>query len=87
MALAVAAASVIFVVAIPFLGNDYLVGFGFTTFLFVAMAYGWNLISGYTGYLSFGQISFFGVGEMAVFIFILLVGYVYVWKKGALQWD
>ena len=34
-----------------------------------------------------GSISFFGVGEMAVFIFILLVGYVYVWKKGALQWD
>ena len=33
------------------------------------------------------SISFFGVGEMAVFIFILLVGYVYVWKKGALQWD
>jgi NADH-quinone oxidoreductase subunit A len=33
------------------------------------------------------SISFFGVGEMAVFVFILLVGYVYVWKKGALQWD
>ena len=34
-----------------------------------------------------GQISFFGLGEMLVFIAILLVGYVYVWKKGALQWD
>ncbi len=34
-----------------------------------------------------GQISFFGLAEMLVFIAILLVGFVYVWKKGALQWD
>lgn len=34
-----------------------------------------------------GQISFFGLGEMLVFMAILLVGYIYVWKKGALQWD
>ena len=34
-----------------------------------------------------GSISFFGLGEMLVFMLILLVGFVYVWKKGALQWD
>ena len=34
-----------------------------------------------------GRTSFFGLGEMLVFIAILLVGFVYVWKKGALQWD
>jgi NADH-quinone oxidoreductase subunit A len=34
-----------------------------------------------------GQISLFGLGEMLVFILILLVGFIYVWKKGALQWD
>ena len=34
-----------------------------------------------------GQISFFGLGEMLVFMAILLVGFLYVWKKGALQWD
>jgi NADH-quinone oxidoreductase subunit A len=33
------------------------------------------------------QMSFFGLGEMLVFIAILAVGYIYVWKKGALQWD
>ncbi|HVE79490.1 MAG TPA: NADH-quinone oxidoreductase subunit A [Gemmatimonadaceae bacterium] len=33
------------------------------------------------------QTSFFGLGEMLVFIGILLVGFAYVWKKGALQWD
>ena len=34
-----------------------------------------------------GQVSFFGLGEMLVFIVILAVGYVYIWKRGALQWD
>ncbi len=34
-----------------------------------------------------GNISFFGLGEMLVFMAILLAGYVYIWKKGALQWD
>jgi NADH-quinone oxidoreductase subunit A len=34
-----------------------------------------------------GQISLFGLGEMVVFILILFVGFIYVWKKGALQWD
>ena len=34
-----------------------------------------------------GSISFFGLGEMLVFMVILLVGFLYVWKKGALQWD
>ncbi|MBA3340410.1 MAG: NADH-quinone oxidoreductase subunit A [Gemmatimonadaceae bacterium] len=34
-----------------------------------------------------GQVSFFGLGEMLVFMLILLVGLAYVWKKGALQWD
>jgi NADH-quinone oxidoreductase subunit A len=34
-----------------------------------------------------GQVSLFGFLEMLVFIVILLVGFVYVWKKGALQWD
>ena len=35
----------------------------------------------------FRQLGLFGFIEMLVFIAVLLVGYVYVWKKGALQWD
>jgi NADH-quinone oxidoreductase subunit A len=35
----------------------------------------------------FRQLGLFGLGEMAVFIAILLVGYFYAWKKGALEWD
>lgn len=34
-----------------------------------------------------GRMSLFGLIEMLVFIVILLVGFIYVWKKGALQWD
>jgi NADH-quinone oxidoreductase subunit A len=29
----------------------------------------------------------FALIEMAVFVIILLVGFVYAWKKGALEWD
>jgi NADH-quinone oxidoreductase subunit A len=29
----------------------------------------------------------FALIEMAVFIIILLVGFVYAWKKGALEWE
>jgi branched-chain amino acid transport system permease protein len=33
-----------------------------TAFMYVALAQGWNLIGGFTGYASFGQVGFFGVG-------------------------
>ena len=35
----------------------------------------------------FRQLGIFGLVEMIVFIIILLVGYVYAWKKGALEWE
>jgi len=35
----------------------------------------------------FRQLGLFGLIEMLIFIFILLVGYVYAWKKGALEWE
>jgi NADH-quinone oxidoreductase subunit A len=35
----------------------------------------------------FKKLGLFGFVEMGVFIAILLVGYVYVWKKGALEWE
>ena len=34
-----------------------------------------------------GNVSFYGLGEMLIFMAILVVGFVYVWKKGALRWD
>ena len=37
--------------------------------------------------VTFRQLGLFGLVEMLVFIAILLVGYVYAWKKGALEWE
>ena len=33
------------------------------------------------------RLGVFGLAEMGVFIVILFVGYIYVWKKGALEWE
>jgi len=32
------------------------------------------------------ELALFGLIEMMVFLFILVVGYVYAWRKGALEW-
>ena len=37
--------------------------------------------------VSFDELGIQGVITMFVFIAVLLVGYMYVWKKGALEWD
>jgi NADH-quinone oxidoreductase subunit A len=37
--------------------------------------------------VTFRQLGLFGLIEMIVFIAILLVGYFYAWKKGALEWE
>ncbi len=37
--------------------------------------------------ITFRKLGLFGLVEMVVFIAILLVGYVYAWKKGALEWE
>jgi NADH-quinone oxidoreductase subunit A len=35
----------------------------------------------------FRELGIFGFVEMTVFLFILLLGLFYVWKKGALEWE
>ena len=37
--------------------------------------------------VAFRQLGLFGLLEMLIFIVILLVGYDYAWKKGALEWE
>jgi len=37
--------------------------------------------------VSFKQLGLFGFGEIVVFIFILLIGLAYAWKKEALKWE
>lgn len=37
--------------------------------------------------VNFKGLGLVGLVEMLIFLAILLAGYVYVWKKGALKWD
>ncbi len=52
--------------AAPLVLGGYQVVFILLTLLYIGLAYSWNLISGYTGYLSFGHVAFFGIGAYSV---------------------
>ncbi len=57
--------------AVPLVTATYAVSFTIHLFLFIILGYSWNLISGYTGYTSFGHTSFFGIGAYASTLLIL----------------
>ncbi len=58
-------ALVLLAAAGPLLGSSYHQSFLLQLFTMVALAQSWNLISGMTGYVSFGHAAFFGVGAYA----------------------
>jgi len=37
--------------------------------------------------VAFNRIGLYGLVEMVIFVIVLLVGYFYAWKKGALEWE
>ena len=37
--------------------------------------------------VAFGQLGAFGFWSMMIFLGVLTVGFIYEWKKGALEWD
>ena len=37
--------------------------------------------------ISLGKIGLFGFSSMMIFLFILSIGFLYEWKKGALDWE
>lgn len=37
--------------------------------------------------VAFRELGLFGLVEMLIFVMILLVAFVYVWKRGALEWE
>ncbi|HEY6444169.1 MAG TPA: NADH-quinone oxidoreductase subunit A [Candidatus Acidoferrales bacterium] len=64
----------------PFSVHFYMVGLIFILFDIEAIfLYPWALV--------YRQLSVFGFVEMVLYIMILLVGYIFLWKKGALNWD
>jgi len=54
--------------ALPWIGNTVLVQFGINVLLLATLAQGWNIIGGYTGYPSFGNSVFYGLGAYGVAI-------------------
>ncbi|MGK9053134.1 NADH-quinone oxidoreductase subunit A [Xaviernesmea oryzae] len=58
----------------------YLVSILFIIFdLEVAFLFPWAV--------SFGDLGWFGFWSMMVFLAVLTVGFIYEWKKGALEWE
>ena len=55
-------------VALPWFGSDVLIQFGINALLLAVLAQGWNIIGGYTGYASFGNSVFYGLGSYGVAI-------------------
>jgi NADH-quinone oxidoreductase subunit A len=58
----------------------YLVAILFIIFdLEVAFLFPWSI--------TFGDLGWFGFWSMMIFLGVLTVGFIYEWKKGALEWD
>ncbi len=57
-------------VAWPFIAPPYLVVLGLLVLMQTTLAASWNLLSSYTGYLSFGHVAFFGVGAYTTAILV-----------------
>lgn len=64
----------------PFSVHFYLVALMFILFDIEAIfLYPWALV--------YHSLNLFGFVEMLLYIIILLVGYIFLWKKGALNWE
>ena len=58
----------------------YLIAILFIVFdLEIAFVFPWALV--------FRDLGVFGLVEMGVFLALLVIGFAYVWKKGALEWE
>lgn len=55
--------------------NVYYRSFIMFTMMYVVLALSWNIISGYTGYISFGHVLFYGVGSYASAILVADYGW------------
>ncbi|MBI3995395.1 MAG: NADH-quinone oxidoreductase subunit A [Nitrospirae bacterium] len=65
---------------IPFPLRYYIIAMIFVIFdIETVFLYPWAVV--------YGKLGLYGLVEMVLFIAVLLVGYFYAWKKGALEWD
>lgn len=66
---------------LPYVASGYVVSVAIQLFMFMALAYSWNVIGGYAGYPHFGQVGFFGIGA---YVTAILVGTGWHWASAAL---
>ncbi len=62
VALGIAVAVLVLFAFVPLLHNGYVENLCRGVLMFGTLAMGWNIIGGYTGYVSFGNVVFFGLG-------------------------
>jgi ABC-type branched-subunit amino acid transport system permease subunit len=63
-------------VALPFNGlNGFLLDLLYFTFTYAAMSVGWNIIGGYTGYISLANLGFFGLGSYVAGLMLTHLGW------------
>ena len=71
--------------------NVYLRSFALFTMMYVVLALSWNIISGFTGYTSFGHVIFYGIGAYACAILVADHGWHWLppcwsrpgWRRGS----
>jgi len=75
-------AAVLAALLLPAGAPAYLVTFSLQLFMYVVLAGSWNIVSGFTGYTSFGHVAFFGIGAYTAAILITRLGM--AWPLAAL---
>lgn len=66
--------------ALPALGAPpYFESFLYLVFFWIALATSWNLLSGFSGYFSFGHAAFYGTGMYATAVFATRYGMPFIW--------
>jgi branched-chain amino acid transport system permease protein len=61
-------AAAILLGSVPWFGSDVFTQFGISVLLLAVLAQSWNIIGGFTGYTSFGNSVFYGLGSYGVAI-------------------
>jgi branched-chain amino acid transport system permease protein len=67
---------------LPYHLNVYFRSFAMFTMMYVVLALSWNIISGFTGYTSFGHVAFYGIGAYACAILVADHGWHWIGALG-----
>jgi branched-chain amino acid transport system permease protein len=81
--LAVLAVAGLVLAFVPDTLNVYQRSFLLFTMMYVVLALSWNIISGFTGYTSFGHVAFYGIGAYACAILVSDYGWHWLATLGA----